>query len=97
MIEKNKESQTQSLGELQQELKSLKALLLSRGPSTPAIPSSPMPIIGRPTIPAWQLAAPATPPAAPQLAQANGSQEASSASSLDKGKGVDRGEPNDSS
>lgn len=55
MIEKNKESQLQSLSELQQELKSLKALLLSRGPSvssgisTPAIPS-------KPSIPAWQSA-----------------------------------------
>jgi peroxin-14 len=54
MIEKNKETQSQSLAELQQELKSLKALLLSRGPVS--IPSSPLPISGRPTIPAWQLA-----------------------------------------
>ncbi|GLB36219.1 putative peroxisomal membrane anchor protein (Pex14p) conserved region [Lyophyllum shimeji] len=54
MIEKNKESQAQSLSELQQELKSLKALLLSRGPSS--MPSSPMPTLGRPAIPAWQLA-----------------------------------------
>lgn len=54
MIDKNKESQAQSLSELQQELKSLKALLLSRGPSN--IPSSPMPALGRPSIPAWQLA-----------------------------------------
>ena len=54
MINKNKESQTQSLSELQQELKSLKALLLSRGPSS--IPSSPLPALGRPSIPAWQLA-----------------------------------------
>ncbi|KAF8898667.1 peroxisomal membrane anchor protein conserved region-domain-containing protein, partial [Infundibulicybe gibba] len=56
MIEKNKESQTQSLSELQQELKSLKALLLSRGSTmTPTIPS-PLPALGRPSIPAWQLA-----------------------------------------
>ena len=54
MIEKNKETQSQSLAELQQELKSLKALLLSRGPGS--IPSSPLPVLGRPTIPAWQLA-----------------------------------------
>ncbi|TEB34949.1 hypothetical protein FA13DRAFT_1660105, partial [Coprinellus micaceus] len=87
MIEKNKDSQTQSLGELQQELKSLKALLLSRGPATPGTPSSPMPILGRPTIPSWQLASTPATPSAP-LVQANGSQE--SASSLDKGKGVDR-------
>ena len=55
MIEKNKEAQSQSLGELQQELKSLKALLLSRSPATPSMPS----ISGlqtKPSIPAWQLA-----------------------------------------
>ncbi|KAI0080111.1 hypothetical protein K474DRAFT_1658377 [Panus rudis PR-1116 ss-1] len=63
MIEKNKESQTQSLAELQQELKSLKALLLSRGPSsgsgfsTPVLPS-------KPAIPAWQLSATPSSPAA---------------------------------
>jgi len=55
MIEKNKESQTQTLSELQQELKSLKALLLSRGPNNNT-PVSPLPILGRPSIPAWQLA-----------------------------------------
>lgn len=55
MIEKNKATHTQSLAELQQELKSLKTLLLTRGPSgasgaaTPVIPS-------KPSIPAWQLA-----------------------------------------
>ncbi|KAF8641043.1 hypothetical protein AX17_000687 [Amanita inopinata Kibby_2008] len=54
MIEKNKESHNQSLAELQQELKSLKALLLNRGPSTSSTPSSP-PVLGRPSIPAWQL------------------------------------------
>ncbi|KAJ7786400.1 hypothetical protein B0H16DRAFT_1657710 [Mycena metata] len=61
MIERNKESQTQSLGELQHELKSLKALLLSRGPTLPSssLPSSPLPALGRPSIPAWQLASPA--------------------------------------
>ena len=57
MIDKNRDSQTQSLAELQQELKSLKALLLSRGPApshtpTPSLPS----FTGRPSIPAWQLA-----------------------------------------
>lgn len=58
MIDKNKESQTNSLAELQQELKSLKALLLSRGPSFPSS-TSPAPALsnfGRPSIPAWQLA-----------------------------------------
>ncbi|KAJ7487679.1 hypothetical protein B0H11DRAFT_1721098 [Mycena galericulata] len=66
MIERNKESQTQSLAELQHELKSLKALLLSRGPTIPSssLPSSPLPTLGRPSIPAWQLASasPATTP-----------------------------------
>lgn len=57
MIEKNKESQSQSLAELQQELKSLKALLLSRGPTIPTSPSPSLPsLVGRPSIPAWQLA-----------------------------------------
>ncbi|KAG7450443.1 uncharacterized protein BT62DRAFT_1001265 [Guyanagaster necrorhizus] len=56
MIDRNKDSQTQSLAELQQELKSLKALLLSRGPSISSSPSSPLPTPGRPSIPAWQLA-----------------------------------------
>ncbi|KAH6917316.1 hypothetical protein BKA70DRAFT_1178135 [Coprinopsis sp. MPI-PUGE-AT-0042] len=55
MIEKNKDSQNQSLSELQQELKSLKALLLSRGPTASAVPS-PTLNFGRPSIPAWQLA-----------------------------------------
>jgi peroxin-14 len=55
MIEKNKEAQSQSLGELQQELKSLKALLLSRGPATPPAPSIPSFSV-KPSIPAWQLA-----------------------------------------
>lgn len=57
MIDKTKEAQTQSLTDLQQELKSLKALLLSRGPTTPSNPSSPLPAPSfRPSIPAWQLA-----------------------------------------
>ncbi|KII93575.1 hypothetical protein PLICRDRAFT_49617 [Plicaturopsis crispa FD-325 SS-3] len=59
MIEKTKDSQNQSLAELQQELKSLKALLLSRGPTISSSPSSPLPpLTGRPSIPAWQLAGP---------------------------------------
>lgn len=58
MIEKNKESQAQSLAELQQELKSLKALLLSRGSGFSGTPASPLPTLGRPAIPAWQLASP---------------------------------------
>lgn len=54
MIDKTKESQTASLAELQSELKSLKTLLLNRGPgvssgfSTPILPT-------KPSIPAWQL------------------------------------------
>ena len=55
MIEKNKDAQTQSLAELQQELKSLKALLLSRGTGMSSTPASPLPFLGRPSIPAWQL------------------------------------------
>ncbi|KAF8832410.1 hypothetical protein HHX47_DHR1001399 [Lentinula edodes] len=55
MIEKNKDTQTQSLAELQQELKSLKALLLSRGPNVSSTPP-PAPMVGRPSIPSWQLA-----------------------------------------
>ncbi|KAI0721269.1 hypothetical protein C8T65DRAFT_825844 [Cerioporus squamosus] len=55
MIDKNKESHNQSLAELQQELKSLKALLLSRGPSMSTGPSTPI-LPGKPSIPAWQLA-----------------------------------------
>ncbi|KAF8523131.1 peroxisomal membrane anchor protein conserved region-domain-containing protein [Hysterangium stoloniferum] len=56
MLEKNKEAQSQSLAELQQELKSLKTLLLSRAPSGMS-PPPPFPILnGRPSIPAWQLA-----------------------------------------
>lgn len=73
MIEKNKESHNQSLAELQQELKSLKALLLSsRGPSISSGPTTPL-LPAKPSIPAWQLAAspqtsamsaPSTPPPA---------------------------------
>ncbi|KAL7285178.1 hypothetical protein ACG7TL_000271 [Trametes sanguinea] len=73
MIEKTKESQNQSLAELQQELKSLKALLLSRGPGVSTGPSTPI-LPGKPSIPAWQLASgppassmstPSTPPPLP--------------------------------
>ncbi|KZP31268.1 hypothetical protein FIBSPDRAFT_724700 [Athelia psychrophila] len=56
MIDKNRDSQTQSLAELQQELKSLKALLLSRGSTTSHAPTPSLPsFTGRPSIPAWQL------------------------------------------
>lgn len=58
MIDKNKDAHKQSLSELQQELKSLKTLLLGRGGGMPAsAPSAPLPgLAGRPSIPAWQLA-----------------------------------------
>ena len=65
MIEKNKESQNASLAELQQELKSLKALLMSRGPTIPSAAPSPLPALGRPSIPAWQLGPPASSSPAP--------------------------------
>lgn len=55
MIERSNENHTQSLAELQQELKSLKALLLSRGPTTPSGMTTPI-IPPKPSIPAWQLA-----------------------------------------
>lgn len=71
MIEKNKASQTQSLAELQQELKSLKALLLSRGTGLSTAPASPLPLPGRPSIPAWQLAGPS------QTSDVNGSDQVS--------------------
>ena len=64
MIEKNKDSQDKSLSELHQELKSLKALLLSRSSNPSSTSPSPMPHLGRPAIPAWQLA---TPPDSSQL------------------------------
>ncbi|KAL0951092.1 hypothetical protein HGRIS_007830 [Hohenbuehelia grisea] len=90
MIEKNKESQTQSLAELQQELKSLKTLLLSRGPSI-STPTTPLPTFGKPSIPAWQLAgsASATPSSAPTV-EPTGSPSSSwvlsSSTSSEKGK-----------
>jgi len=80
MIEKNKEAQTQSLGELQQDLKSLKTLLLSRTPSTstsaPPLPGFPP----RPSIPSWQLSGSSASPAGPSL-------DTSSSSFLINGKG----------
>jgi len=94
MIEKNKETQSQSLAELQQELKSLKALLLSRGPTASTLTPT-TPAIGRPSIPAWQLAgSPSTPlptgnssPAA--VVQTPSPVENTGSSSTDKGKQVD--------
>jgi len=59
MIDRNKEHHTQSLNELQQEVKSLKTLLLNR---PTGMPSSPHPVapLARPSIPAWQLGASST-------------------------------------
>ncbi|CCM05146.1 uncharacterized protein FIBRA_07355 [Fibroporia radiculosa] len=83
MLDKNKESQLQTFAELQQELKSLKALLLSRGPSTPSGFSTPI-IPSKPSIPSWQLvsapqvpnlmsnSAPALEPLGPPLSLPNG-------------------------
>ncbi|KAL4071000.1 hypothetical protein J3A83DRAFT_4130766 [Scleroderma citrinum] len=58
MIDKNKDAHKQSLSEFQQELKSLKTLLLGRGSGiVTSTPSTPLPgLAGRPSIPSWQLA-----------------------------------------
>lgn len=89
MMEKNKENQQQTLAELQQELKSMKALLLSRGPSSPSGFSTPTIVPSKPAIPAWQLAAstpsPITPGIPPQVQQPAFMPPTSS----DKGKGVE--------
>jgi peroxin-14 len=54
MIEANREAQIHALSDLQQELKSLKALLVTRRPESPSTPGSIL-NLGRPSIPAWQL------------------------------------------
>ena len=84
MLEKNKDAQSQALLDLQQELKSLKTLLLSRsGPPVPSLYSSSTPPTGgaaplpRPSIPTWQLASPRTEPANAMPTPAT----------IDKGKG----------
>jgi peroxin-14 len=93
MIEKNKDSQTQSLAELQQELKSLKALLLSRGSGLSPSPSSPLAFPGRPSIPAWQLAGPSNGVNDSDLSSTSAAPLSSSRSLIpspnDKGKAVD--------
>jgi peroxin-14 len=85
MIEKSKDAEKQTLAELQQELKSLKALLLSRSSGLPSAPASPAPTlpygIGRPTIPAWQLA---------PTASESGAPSATPRPALDKGKAPER-------
>jgi len=90
MIEKNKESHNQSLNELQQELKSLKALLLNR-PTISSTPASPLPLLGRPSIPAWQLAS-STPPINSVDLSAPSSVPQNTAIVNGKGKGVEREE-----
>lgn len=86
MIEKNKEAQTQSLGELQQDLKSLKTLLLSRTPST-ATPAPPLPNFPpRPSIPSWQLS-PSSNSTIPPLGTSSPSVVVPSPFSLANGKG----------
>ncbi|KAG8712299.1 peroxisomal membrane protein pex14 [Ceratobasidium sp. 394] len=55
MLDANKEAQSHSLAELHQEIKSLKALLVTRRPESPSTTSSVL-NLGRPSIPAWQLA-----------------------------------------
>ena len=102
MIERNKESHVQSLVELQQEIKSLKTLLLSRGgPASPGGLSTPV-VPAKPSIPAWQLTGanhlgssslPASPPTLPgtSLYPIQNSSPASS-----KGKEVETAQVNDS-
>jgi peroxin-14 len=89
MIEKNKDSQNQSLSELQQELKSLKALLLSRGPAAASAAPSPTLNFGRPSIPAWQLASPTPTPSINTLESVVPAAPASSGAS-GKGKEPER-------
>ncbi|KAF5390175.1 hypothetical protein D9757_002862 [Collybiopsis confluens] len=92
MIEKNKDMQTQSLTELQQELKSLKALLLSRGSTMSGTPS-PAPVLGRPSIPAWQLASSNGPSNSGPPSFGMPSSAASSIPATTNGKGKEREEP----
>lgn len=89
MMEKNKENQQQTLAELQQELKSMKALLLSRGPSSPSGFSTPI-VPSKPAIPAWQLAASTPSPSVPSIPpQPQQPAPMSTPTANDKGKGVE--------
>ncbi|KAF9531989.1 hypothetical protein CPB83DRAFT_904116 [Crepidotus variabilis] len=91
MIDKNKELQSQSLAELQQELKSLKALLLNRPPTVSSTPSTPLPLLGRPSIPAWQLASsPNTADMSPSASSANLASPVSAYPLNSKGKEVEQ-------
>ncbi|KAG9021315.1 hypothetical protein FS842_006671 [Serendipita sp. 407] len=74
MLDRVKDQERQSYSELQQELKSLKTLLLSSRDASAATgaPSILSQIGKRPSIPAWQLAQPAsTPPPVPNIATPN--------------------------
>jgi peroxin-14 len=91
MIERNKDHHTQSLNELQQEMKSLKALLLNRPTGVPASPSPLLPM-ARPSIPAWQLASSTTSnttPTAEPAAVTPLNYRTDSPTSVGKGKEVD--------
>lgn len=88
MLDRVKEQERQSYGELQQELKSLKTLLLSSRDSAMANANAGPPSIfsqigigKKPSIPAWQLAQTSSPstPDASTLAHGTGSTAAPSA------------------
>jgi peroxin-14 len=101
MIDKSKEAHNQSLMELQQEIKSLRTLMLSRGGSmTPTGVSTPV-LPGKPSIPAWQLAgashitssAANVIPGSPTASLVASPIAFSSATTLGKGKEVDGSMP----
>lgn len=56
MIEKSRDGTNSAMLDLQQELRSLKTLLLSTSGKSTTLPGSPSQPPSRPTIPAWQLA-----------------------------------------
>ncbi|KAF8314977.1 hypothetical protein DL93DRAFT_2079617 [Clavulina sp. PMI_390] len=102
MLEKNKDAQSQALLDLQQELKSLKTLLLTRsGPSMPSTlpyssstsPSSfaslagTAPPLPRPSIPSWQLPVTPAPAAVPAPAPVVAPVASVEPPKVDKGKG----------
>jgi len=91
MIDKNKDAHKQSLSELQQEIKSLKTILLGRGGGALAsTPSTPLPgLAGRPSIPAWQLTG-TSPASLSESSSATGSRTTTFGSSVQpNGKGKD--------
>jgi len=96
MLEKNKDAQSQALLDLQQELKSLKALLLSRsGPPISSLHSASAPIgsttatppLTRPSIPPWQLASSPITPAPVAAGRTEPTTGAPIPATIDKGKG----------